>query len=237
MAGAQTAAGTKSLADITADRMIDLILKHHLEPGMKLPTEAELTQLLGVGRSSVREAVRRLETRNILEVRQGSGIFVSKKRGVPEDPLGITFMGDQTRAALELSDIRLMLEPEFAAIAAIKATDEQLQELQKRCEKVEELIRAGENYRDADIEFHHYIAQCSGNHVMENVVPVISSSVRISIQQTEDAFWQYTFEEHRKILAAIMRRDSIGARFCMAEHLNRSRDFFARRVAEDQKKQ
>lgn len=236
MAGTQIDASAKSLADITADRIIDLILKHHLEPGTKLPTEAELTQLLGVGRSSIREAVRRLETRNILEVRQGSGIFVSKKRGVPEDPLGITFMGDQTRAALELSDIRLMLEPEFAAIAAIRATDEQLFELQKRCEKVEELIRVGENYRDADIEFHHYIARCSGNHVMENIVPVISSSVRISIQQTEDAFSQYTFEEHRKILGAIMRRDSIGARFCMAEHLNRSRDFFAQRVEEEHKK-
>lgn len=229
---------SKSLADITSDRIIELILDRKMEPGTKLPTETELTQMLGVGRSSVREAVRRLETRNILDVRQGSGIFVSQKKGVPEDPLGITFMGDQTRAALELSDIRLMLEPEFAAVAAMKATDEQIEELQRRCGEVEKLIQAKENYRDADIEFHHYIARCSGNHVMENIVPVISSSVRISIQQTEDAYRRYTFEEHRKILAAIMRRDSLGAKFCMAEHLNRSRDFFACRVAaqNDEKK-
>ncbi len=220
----------KSLADRTADRILELILNQNMEPGTKLPTEAELTQLLGVGRSTVREAVRRLVTRNILEVKQGSGIFVSKKRGIPEDPLGIMLMEDQEQAALELSDIRLMLEPEFAALAAMRTTDEQLVQLEKRCIQVEEQIRQGVNYRKADIEFHHYIAGCSGNHVMENIVPVISSSIRISIQKTEDAFRDYTLEEHRCILSAIKRRDPVGARFCMAAHLNRSRDFFAERI-------
>lgn len=224
----------KSLADVTADRIIEVILEHDLKPGHKLPTESELTQLLGVGRSTVREAVRRLVTRNILDVRQGSGIFVSDKRGVPEDPLGVTFMGDSIQSALQLSDVRLTLEPEFAAIAAMKATPELIEKLQECCHRVEECIANGENYREADIAFHRCIAECSGNHVLENIVPVISSSIQISIQRTEDAYRQFTLEEHRQIMAAILRRDSIGARFCMAAHLNRSRDFFARKVAEEQ---
>lgn len=222
----------KSLVDTTADQLINLILEKNMQPGDKLPTEAELTVLLGVGRSTVREAVRRLVTRNILEVRQGSGTFMSDKRGIPEDPLGVTLMGDDLQVALQLSDLRLTLEPEFAAIAAMKATKKQIEKLIECCEQVEDCIRRGENYRKADIEFHHCIAECSGNHVLENIIPVISSSIRISIQKTEDAYREYTFEEHRKILAAILRRDPIGARFCMAAHLNRSRDFFASKVAE-----
>lgn len=220
----------KSLVDSTANRILDLILKQNMKPGIKLPTEAELTRLLGVGRSTVREAIRRLVTRNILEVKQGSGIFVSEKRGIPEDPLGIMLMGNQEQAALELSDIRLTLEPEFATLAAMRATDEQLRELERLCRQVEVQIQQGGNYRMEDIKFHHYIAVCSGNHVMENIVPVISSSIHVSIQKTEDTFRDYTLEEHRQILGAIMRRDAVGARFCMAAHLNRSREFFAERV-------
>ena len=116
----------KSLVDTTADQLISLILEKNMQPGDKLPTEAELTVLLGVGRSTVREAVRRLVTRNILEVRQGSGTFMSDKRGIPEDPLGVTLMGDDLQVALQLSDLRLTLEPEFAAIAAMKATKKQI---------------------------------------------------------------------------------------------------------------
>ncbi len=220
----------KTLVDVTADNLIEHILNHNMQPGDKLPTESELTQLLGVGRSTVREAVRRLATRNILEVHQGSGIFMSNKRGVPEDPLGVTLMGDDMQAALQLSDVRLTLEPEFAAIAAMKATKAQLTRLQECCALVEECMQRGENYRKADIDFHCCVAECSGNQILENIVPVISSSIRISIQKTDDAYRQYTFEEHRQILAAILRRDPIGARYCMAAHLNRSREFFAHQV-------
>lgn len=223
----------RTLVDTTADQLIKLILDKNMQPGDKLPTEAELMNLLGVGRSTVREAIRRLVTRNILEVRQGSGTFMSDKRGIPEDPLGVTLMGDELKVALQLSDLRLTLEPEFAAIAAMKATKAQIDKLVECCERVEACIQRGENYRKEDIAFHHCIAECSGNHVLENIIPVISSSVRISIQKTEDVYREYTFEEHRRILAAILRKDPIGARFCMAAHLNRSRDFFARKVEED----
>ena len=236
MAARRRNSSQKTLVDTTADQIIDLILEKDLQPGVKLPTEAELTQLLGVGRSTVREAVRRLVTRNILSVRQGSGIFVSQAKGVPEDPLGVTFFADRTKAALELSDVRLMLEPELAAAAVNRATDAQLTKLKQACALVEECIVKGEDYRQADIDFHRCIAECSGNHVLENIIPVITSSIELSIEQTEDVYRQATFEEHQKILAAILRRDAIGARFCMAAHLNTSRDFFARKAEAEEKK-
>lgn len=223
---------TKSLVDIVADQMIELILDQNLQPGDKLPTEVELTHRLGVGRSTVREAARRLVSRNILEVRQGSGTFVSRKKGVPEDPLGLTFIGNGPKVALELSDIRLMLEPELAAGAAISASPTQLERLRQACARVEACIKKGDAYIEEDIAFHRCIAECNGNSVLENIIPVISSSVHISVRETEDEYRHDTVEEHRRILAAILRRDAIGARFSMIAHLNTSRDSFARKVAE-----
>lgn len=222
----------RSLVDNTTDQIIQLILDRDMQPGDRLPTEVELTQHLGVGRSTVREAVRRLASRNILEVRQGSGTFVSGKKGVPEDPFGLTFIGSGPEVALELSDVRLMLEPELAATAAIRATPEQIQSLSEMCNQVEKSILAGTDYREDDIAFHHCIAEISGNSVLQNIIPVISSSINISVQETGDEFRSFTLEEHRRIVAAIARRDTIGARFAMASHLNTSRDFFAKKVYE-----
>lgn len=224
----------KSLVDTVTDQIIQLILERNMQPGDKLPTEVELTRVLGVGRSTLREAVRRLAARNVLEVYQGSGTFVSQKRGVPEDPLGLTFIGNGPKVALELSDVRLMLEPELAAAAAIQATPAQLEELQEICRDVEERIQRGEQYIEEDIAFHRCIAECSGNSVLSNIIPVISFSVGISVHETRDEYRNITLEEHRRIVAAILRRDSMGARFCMAAHLNTSRDSFARRVREQE---
>lgn len=222
----------KSLVDSITDQIIQLILDRDMQPGDRLPTEVELTQELGVGRSTVREAVRRLASRNILEVRQGAGTFVSQKKGVPEDPFGLTFIGSGPKVALELSDVRLMLEPELAASAAIRATPEQIQELFDVCQRVEDSILAGAEYIDEDIAFHRCVAEISGNSVLQNIIPVISSSVHISVQETGDEFRSHTLEEHRRIVAAIARRDAIGARFAMATHLNTSRDCFAKKVFE-----
>ena len=70
--------------------------------------------------------------------------------------------------------------------------------------------------------------------MLSNIIPVISFSVGISVHETRDEYRNITLEEHRRIVAAILRRDSMGARFCMAAHLNTSRDSFARRVREQE---
>ena len=82
----------RSLAGQTADALIAYIVDRGLEQGDRLPNERELSGLLGVGRSTLREAVRMLSSRNILEARQGAGVFVSGNTGVSDDPLGFTFI-------------------------------------------------------------------------------------------------------------------------------------------------
>lgn len=213
-----------TLVDTAMDEIIQLILDRGMKEGDRLPNEYELAQQLGVGRSTLREATRRLVSRNILQVRQGAGTFVSEKHGVPEDPLGLTFMGDDPGLALELLDIRLMLEPEICAQVARIATEEQMEQLRAYCDETSRLIESGQDYSEADKQFHQYLAECSGNRVLRNLIPVITSSINVSISATKDEHRERTSVHHRNIVEAISRRDAAGARYNMMAHLNTNRE-------------
>lgn len=216
----------KLLTRAVEKKIIKIIKENYMQPGDKLKNEYELAELLDVSRGTIREAIKSLISRNILEVRQGAGTFVSNKNGVPEDPLGLTFISDikeDKKVALDLLDIRLMLEPEIAALAAVKGTTKQIKTMLEQCKIVEELIKKGEDYREADILFHKRIAQCSGNRVIENLIPIINSSVSLTINLTEDVFRQNTYKEHRAVAEAIASGDSLGAKCAMIVHLNTNR--------------
>ena len=223
-----------SRTDAAINGLIGFIMKHELQPGDKLPTEMQLTELLGVGRSTLREATRTLAMRNILEIRQGSGIFVSPKRGVPEDPLGLTFLPNDARLSRELFDIRLLLEPQAAAWAAAHATPEQVAELEELCEEIRRRIEAEESYYEADEAFHSCIARCSGNQVLANLIPIVVSSIYLTTLSSADRFRHSTTAQHRRILTAIRRHDAVGAAMAMSEHLNINREFFADQQEEEQ---
>ena len=216
----------RPLTEVATERIIQHILDNDMKPGDRLPNEYELAGQLGISRSTLREAIRRLASRNVLEVRQGAGTFVSQKKGVPEDPLGLTFLGKDPKLALDLIDIRLMLEPNIAALAARNATEEQLEKLVAYCDKAGELLAAGRDHSAADAKLHGYIAACSGNGVLKNLIPVITSSINVSIMTTDNSFQEETIVYHRAIVDAIVRRDPEGARYAMITHLNISRQFF-----------
>jgi len=213
-----------NLTGEVADRLIELIIENDLHPGDRLPNEYALAEHLGVGRSTIREAVRRLVSRNVLEVRQGAGTFVSDKYGVPEDPLGLTFMSNEPGLARDLQDIRMMLEPEICAMLAQRITKKQLEQLRKYNDECTRLIEAGQDYSEADARFHRYLAECSGNQVLRNLIPIITSAVLVVIVATGDEHRAVTVTEHRSIVEAIARRDAAGARCCMIAHLNTSRE-------------
>ena len=217
-----------SRSDLATEQIIGLIQEKNLQPGDRLPNEQELATLLEVGRSTLREAIRRLVTRNILVVRQGSGTYVSDQMGVPEDPLGLTFIKKGSALAKDLVDLRLMLEPEMAAIAAERITEDQKKELMIRCSNLEQKLNLGDSYTHEDALFHCYIAECTGNSVLQNLMPTIITAVNISIKESGDSFRMRSSYEHHCILDAICRKDSRGARYAMITHLNVTRDYFAK---------
>ena len=106
----------QTLAEKTAQNLLEMIQEKGYGAGDKLPTEAELVETLGVGRNTVREALRILMSRNIVTIRQGSGTFISDKNGVADDPLGFFMMDDRRQLTEDLLQARLILEPALAAM-------------------------------------------------------------------------------------------------------------------------
>ena len=119
----------QTLGEKTAEKLLDMIHERGYTAGDKLPTEMELCQLLGAGRNTVREALRILVSRNIVTIRQGAGTFISEKNGIPDDPLGFAMMEDRRKLTRDLLQIRVMLEPPIAALAAQNADEEDIKKL------------------------------------------------------------------------------------------------------------
>ena len=212
--------GTKVLPKQIANKIIEYIVRNDLPTGEKLPNEFELAELLNVGRSTVREAVKSLTTRNILEVRQGAGTFVSNGRlGVFDDPLGFAFIKDKHKLIMDLLEVRIIIEPRIAAMAAFAATKEDIAELQHLCKEVERLIAQEENHMIADIALHTKLAESSGNIVVPNLLPIIQNAISLFVTLTNQGLRQETIENHRMIVDAIAARDANAASEAMLLHL------------------
>ena len=119
------------LGEQIEDELLNFIRQEQLEVGQKIPNEFELAEKFGVGRSTIREAVKGLVTKGILEVKRGSGTFVAATQSVEDDPLRLSKLKDKYKLALELFDVRLLLEPEIASLAAEYATQEELEQLKR----------------------------------------------------------------------------------------------------------
>lgn len=222
---------TKPLGETTSEKIIKLIVDENLKIGDKLPNEYELADKLGVGRSTIREAIKALVSRNILEIKRGSGTFI--RCGVADDPLGLIFVKDKLKLAVDLLEIRFMIEPKIASLAAINATEEDIEELSKLCDEVEELILNGMPHMEKDIEFHTAIARSSKNLVTTNLVPIINESIAVFIDVTNTQLKNETIETHKEILNAIKSKNANEAHDAMLLHLAYNRRNINRIVAEN----
>lgn len=125
----------RTLGQKTEDRLMKYILDKPVKIGERIPTEGELTELFEVGRSTVRKAVKGLVTRSVLEVRRGDGTYVISTIYMENDGLGFGNVEERYRLALDLFDVRLMIEPEIVTWACRKATEEQIQKLKQLCDE------------------------------------------------------------------------------------------------------
>ena len=129
----------KTLGQKTEDRLMKYILDRQIGIGEKIPNEFELADFFKVGRSTIREAVKGLVSRGILEIRRGDGTYVISTVDIENDVLGFGQIKDRYQLALDLFDVRLMIEPEIVMWACRKATKEQIQHLRILCDEVEML--------------------------------------------------------------------------------------------------
>ncbi len=218
------------------DRLFAYICQDEVEIGSKIPNEFDLAEQFGVGRSTIREAVKSLATKGILEVRRGSGTYVVSKSMPEYDPLGLSNIEDKYKLAIDLTEMRLLIEPEMAAKAAEHATDEEIANIIRLCNEVEALYLSGKDHMKKDVEFHQCIAHSSGNQVVEMLLPLINTSVSTSANITYYQLKQETIDTHRAITNAIASHDNVGARYAMIMHLNYTRDNLRKSYLREHKK-
>lgn len=226
----------KLLGEQIEDELMNYILQEPVEVGQRIPNEFELAEKFGVGRSTIREAVKGLVSKGILEVKRGSGTYVISTSTAENDPLGLSKLQDKYKLALELFDVRLMLEPDIAALAAENATPEELEQLKRLCDETEQMYRSGKNHIPKDVEFHTCIAKCSKNRVVETLIPLINTAVLTFANLTHRTLMEETIETHRAVVEAITERDPVGARCAMMMHLTYNRQMLRRKNKEHEKK-
>lgn len=183
------------------------IEEHDLKTGDKLPSQEEMIRMMGVSRTALREAMKTLEARNILEARNGKGFYV--KEGVGTSfPLLLDFTKEKENL-LETLEVRKVLEKEILKMVIHRATKAELEELGGIARELVDKINKGEKQTDIDKKFHYTIYRLSHNQVMYQLI--------LSISSVMDQFWQYPlnmedpFAEslplHGQLYEAICRKD------------------------------
>ena len=125
--------------------------------------------------------------------------------------------------ALDLTDVRLMLEPAIAELAARNRTEEEAQRLTEYCDAVRRRIQAGEDYLIEDMRFHWYLAKCSHNMVVEPLMPIIDAAVVSIANITRKELLTATVDTHQEILNGVLDQDPQAARAAVALHLEMNR--------------
>lgn len=223
---------SKLLVEEIEEQIYHYILNKPFEVGDKLPNEFELGKRFGVGRSTIREAVKLLVSKGVLEVRRGSGTYVISTTPADLDPLGLQGRADRMKLALDLVDARILLEPGIAEMAARNATEEDIERLKKLCDLTEMKIKEGDDYINEDIAFHTCVAECSKNVVVEQLIPIIDTAVLMFVNVTCRMLKKESIETHRAVTDAIAERDPIGAKTAMMMHMTYNRNMIKKLMKE-----
>jgi GntR family transcriptional repressor for pyruvate dehydrogenase complex len=202
-------------------RQIEEMITQQMRPGDMLPPERHLAEQFGVSRSSIRDAIRRLEHIGLVEPRQGSGTVVREPSGnTVLDPLA-TILRQKRSMVAELLEVRLILEPPLAARAATHASDREIAEMEEILRRQEQKVRRGHPSIDEDSEFHYAIALAADNNVVLKVVDVLMDLLRESRERSLQVKGrpEKSFASHRRIMLAIKRRDAAAAEAAMRQHI------------------
>ncbi|MGP9580354.1 FadR/GntR family transcriptional regulator [Brachybacterium sp. AOP35-5H-19] len=214
------------MASTVTDRAISaikqMVVDGTLKPGDRLPTEAELSETIGVSRNSLREAVKALSVIRVLDVRQGDGTYVTALE--PEQLLeSLAFVLDlhQDSSYVEILEIRRLLEPAAVEQACPHLTDEDFVQLEQTMEDLDDSSSIQELVA-ADITFHQLINhRCPNDYLSSLLDSLAGSTARARVWRglTDDSSVERTLAEHRRILDALRARRPDLARTYAAAHV------------------
>jgi GntR family transcriptional repressor for pyruvate dehydrogenase complex len=214
------------IAEEVADRIRVLMLDGTFPPGQPLPSERHLAERFGVSRGSIRDALRTLETIGLLETRHGQGTFpheLSVERLVA--PLA-SVMAYRSDLQDELLDVRRMFEPAVARVAAQRATEEDLADLQRILVTQRQKLKAGQSAIMEDTAFHAILARATRNRVVMSIMATLNDLLVDSRTQSlrQKGRPARSIDGHESVVAALRRHDSEGASQAMYNHIDQIAD-------------
>jgi GntR family transcriptional regulator, transcriptional repressor for pyruvate dehydrogenase complex len=212
------------LTERTEKQLEDLILGRSLKAGDQLPSQVELAIRLGVSRTVVREAVRKLVARQLLETRRGSGIYVRAwETNFLDEPMRLLAAAQGINGEA-ITEARELLEVKIARLAAQRANREHIENMEETIRKMQSGTLAPDEFAATDVAFHNHLAEAAGNPLllaMANSINEVMIGVRLL---SIDLYGlphscELAIELHARILGHVKAHDVEGAQRAMEEHM------------------
>lgn len=212
-----------------ADKILGRISSGVWKPGFRLPPERELSEAFGVSRTVVREAIKALEARGVLESTTGSGVSVSRADFNMVSRSLQTYMQLANRDDFEfrLNEVRRVLEVEMVALAAARRTPEQLSQLRQICQQMRAGGKTAKQMAELDFRLHVTLADATQNELFKVLLAPLINQLRDQIILTWEDFprpVELVFDQHEAVVAAVESGDAEAGRQAMTRHLAFSRE-------------
>ena len=218
---------TSRLYEQIVQQIEESILKGALKPGDQLPAERELAQNFGVSRTAVREAVKALREKGLVEAFSGKGTFITNgtSQAIRQSLDLMSRIGQQEGLA-HLAELRQILEPEIAALAAARIEDQLLATMREAVATMDRSLHDPDAYIEADLDFHLALAEAAANplvlSLLDSIVGILREQ-RMRIFSVDGGPERGQFH-HKRILAATEAHDAERARAAMRDHLGQVRE-------------
>ena len=198
-----------------------LIRQGALKHGARLPSERLLAEQFKVSRSSIREAIRSMELQGLVVSKRGSGTFINTENLDSVVAIIASTLSSGSESLKDIFEMRHLLEPQIAGVAAKRANADEVQRLSEILEEQERQINEGETGVDADTAFHFALASATHNSALMKVVSAVEDILRISRDRSfqEAGRAQRSLVSHRQILDMVRAGDAAAAQEAMEYHL------------------
>jgi GntR family transcriptional regulator, transcriptional repressor for pyruvate dehydrogenase complex len=218
---------TSRLYEQIVQQIEESVLNGTLKPGDQLPAERELAQQLGVSRTAVREAVKTLREKGLVEAYSGKGTFITDGTSqAARQSFDLMVKLGQPEGLPHLAELRLIMEPGIAALAALRTEEEHLVTMREAVAVMDRAHRDPDAYIEADLDFHLALAEAAANPLILSLIDSIVGLLReqrIKIFNVEGGPQRGQFH-HKRILEAVERHDPEMARAAMCSHLEQVRE-------------
>lgn len=219
---------SERLSDKVAQQLFDSIISQRLKPGTRLPSERVLGEQFNVSRTVIREAVRHLAAKGVVDVRSGSGARVANVEASSVSESMRLYLRGQSLSYTDVNEVRFALELVTARLAAEHADADDEADLLASCERLSGLMDAPENASYEDVEYHRIVARATHNPLFLVMLDAIGE-VLLDIRRATLGIpgrVELAAHHHQLVTAAIMSHDADAAEAAMREHLAESKAAF-----------